>query len=414
VLPALVATLVLLVVAPGLESAFHTPKSLVIALGLVAMLPVVVRRWRMLPLLPLAFVGAVSLSASWNDAWSAPSTSVLLLGGLMVAAWQVLELEPVRVAKLICPALVFVCGLALVQSLGLFTLGATGRMARSSTLGNPDFVASVVGVLGWVMFPLTRRWLVPVIILATGALVVTQSFASLAALGLSALFGVLHPSMRLKRATLIVGAVVTLALVSVGVTGRSLEQSARGRRYLTQVAFPHVMDAPVFGLGPGALELHWPRWELELWTKRCGDDAACVQAHPDFEFNGLQRHLHDDWLELTIEVGGLGVVSVALFLLGAVRRSWRAPTPFVGAALVSFITRCFFDFPLHRPADWAVLALVLALGRCQGTPIRGEIESRDATRLEERRFGAGPRQPTARTANGAHRPAQATRSECIE
>lgn len=360
--PAFVVALVLVVVAPGLESAFHTPKSLVLALGLVVALPVVVRRWRMLPVLPLGFVGAVSVSATWSDSWSAPSTSVLLLGGLTVAVWRLFELEPERVAKVLAPSLVVVCGLVLLQSLGVFTFGATGRMARSSTLGNPDFVASVVGVLGWLMFPLARRWLLPMLVLVTGALVVTQSFASLAALGLSASFVIVHPSMRSKRLTLVVGAVLVLALVSVGVMGRSLQTSARGRWYLTQVALPNVVEAPVFGLGPGALELHWPQWELELWTKRCGEVAACVAAHPDFEFNGLQRHLHDDWLELLIEVGGIGALSMAFVLISALRRSWSATSPFVGAALVSFITRGFFDFPLHRPADWAVLALVLSLG----------------------------------------------------
>ncbi|MDP3238034.1 MAG: hypothetical protein Q8N26_34905 [Myxococcales bacterium] len=361
-MPAFVVALVLVVVAPGLESAFHTPKSLVLALGLVVALPVVVRRWRMLPVLPLGFVGAVSVSATWSDSWSAPSTSVLLLGGLTVAVWRLFELEPERVAKVLAPSLVVVCGLVLLQSLGVFTFGATGRMARSSTLGNPDFVASVVGVLGWLMFPLARRWLLPMLVLVTGALVVTQSFASLAALGLSASFVIVHPSMRSKRLTLVVGAVLVLALVSVGVMGRSLQTSARGRWYLTQVALPNVVEAPVFGLGPGALELHWPQWELELWTKRCGEVAACVAAHPDFEFNGLQRHLHDDWLELLIEVGGIGALSMAFVLISALRRSWSATSPFVGAALVSFITRGFFDFPLHRPADWAVLALVLSLG----------------------------------------------------
>ncbi|MDP1920510.1 MAG: O-antigen ligase family protein [Myxococcales bacterium] len=360
-MPAFVVALVLVVVAPGLESAFHTPKSVVLAVGLVVALPVVVRRWRMLPLLPLGFVAAVSVSATWSDSWSAPSTSVLLLGGLTVATWKLFELEPERVAKVLAPALVVVCGLVVLQSLGVFTFGATGRMARSSTLGNPDFVASVVGVLGWLMFPLARRWL-PMLVLVTGALVVTQSFASLAALGLSALFVVVHPSMRSKRLMLAVGAVLVLALVSVGVTGRSLERSARGRWYLTQVALPHVVEAPVFGLGPGALELHWPQWELELWTKRCGEDAACVAAHPDFEFNGLQRHLHDDWLELLIEVGVPGVLSMAFVLISALGRSWRASSPFVGAALVSFVTRGFFDFPLHRPADWAALAVVLSIG----------------------------------------------------
>ncbi len=360
-LPSLVVALVLLMVAPGLESAFHTPKTLALALGLVAVLPVVVSRWRMLPPLPFVFVAAVSVSATWNDAWRAPSTSVLLLGGLTVGAWQVLASEPLRVAKVISVALVFVCGLALLQVLGLFTFGATGRMACSSTLGNPDFVASVVGVLGWLMFPLGRRWLFPILALVTGALLVAQSFASLAALGLSASFVVVHPSMRSKRLTFIVGAFLGLALVGVGVMGRSLERSGRGRWYLTQVALPHVTDAPVFGLGPGALELHWPQWELESWTKRCGEDAGCVRAHPDFEFNGLQRHLHDDWLELFIEVGALGVLSMSFLLISALRRSWSAASPFIGAALVSFLTRGFFDFPLHRPADWAVLALVLSL-----------------------------------------------------
>lgn len=353
-LPPVAVALVLVVFVPSLESAFHTPKLVVLGLAVLLSLPSVYTNWRRLPVLVLVFIGAVGLSATLSQTWSAPSTAVLLIGATALAVFSTFDFDAKVTARVIGLSLAVVCGLALLQAFGLFTFGASGRMTRSSTLGSPDFVASVVGAAAWLCWPLERRWLALLGALAVLTLAVTQSFASLLSFGAAATVAL---GLRAgPRRWSLLGAAFVLTVLALGVSGRELATSARGRWYLTQVALPHVLDAPLTGLGPGAVELHWSAWELELWTKRCGDDAACVQAHPDFAFNGLQDHVHDDWLELWLEVGPVGLGALALWLA---MRVWKGATsPFAAAGLIALITRATVDFPLHRPADWAVLSLL--------------------------------------------------------
>lgn len=353
-LPAVVVALVLVVVAPSFGSAFHTPKLLVLGVGLLLALPSVYRNWRRLPVSMFVFAGAVGVSASLHQSWSSPSAGVLLAGALTVAAFSTFEVDTALTAKVIGLALVVVCGLAVLQAFGVFTFGGAGRMTRSSTLGNPDFVASVVGAAVWLCWPLQRPWLLLVASLSVLTLALTQSFASLLSFAMAA--GGLLVLRVGPRRWLLVATLVVMAVLALGVSSRDLMTSVRGRWYLTQVALPHVLDAPLTGLGPGAVELHWPHWELELWTKRCGEDAACVQAHPDFGFNGLQNHVHDDWLELWLEVGPIGLGALVLWLVSRLRKA--SNSPFAAAGLIALITRATVDFPLHRPADWAVLSLL--------------------------------------------------------
>lgn len=361
-LPPVTVALVLVVFVPSLESAFHTPKLVVLSLGLLLALPSVYRNWRRLPVPMLTFAGAVGLGATVNDSWGAPATPVLLVGALTVAAFSTFEVDERQTANVIGAALLVVCGLTVLQTFGVFTFGASGRMTRSSTLGNPDFVASAVAAIAWVCWPLRRG-----VLLALGALVVlalsfTQSFATLVSVSVAGVFLVVKlPNV---RRWLVPAALVVVAVLSLGVFEREPLRALRGRWYLTQVVTPHLLEVPLAGLGPGAIELHWAQWELDLWRSRCGDDAACVQAHPEFPFNGLQDHVHDDWLELWLELGPLAVGALLLWFATRLR---GAPQPFVTAALLVLITRSLFDFPLHRPADWACLAL-LACGRRNTAP----------------------------------------------
>lgn len=352
-LPPVTVALVLVVFAPPLESAFHTPKLIVLALGVLLALPSVYKNWRRLPVPMVVFAGAVGLSATLHDAWSAPSTAVLLVGALAVAAFSTFEVDEHQTARVIGVALLLVCGLTVLQTFGLFTFGASGRMTRASTLGNPDFVASAVAAIAWLCWPLRRG-----VLLALGGLVVlalsfTQSFATLASVSVAAAFLVVK--LPHSRRWFAPAALVVVAVLSLGVVDREPLRALRGRWYLTQVVSPHLLSSPLIGLGPGAVELNWAQWELDLWRSRCGDDAACVQAHPQFPFNGLQDHVHDDWLELWLELGPIALGALALWFVTRLRAGRQ---PFVTAALLVFAARSLFDFPLHRPADWACLALL--------------------------------------------------------
>lgn len=159
-------------------------------------------------------------------------------------------------------------------------------------------------------------------------------------------------------------AMALLVALAVPLAGRSLSSAAAGRLYLARVIAPHALDAPLVGLGPGAVEALWPAWEVEWWRARCGSDAACVAADPRSRFAALQDHAHDDWLEVLVERGLVGLAALLALFAFALRRAWRSPRALgtgVVAALVAMMTRAALDFPLARPADLCLLAAVVGL-----------------------------------------------------
>jgi O-antigen ligase len=106
-----------------------------------------------------------------------------------------------------------------------------------------------------------------------------------------------------------------------------------------------------------------------------------TSAYPTFEppqdaiANIYVNHAHNDFLELTLENGAVGVVLVAVFavwfVMGAAK-IWRPPTENIRAvdvllaraatiAIALIIAHCFFDYPLRTGAMMAVFAFSCAL-----------------------------------------------------
>jgi O-antigen ligase len=364
-LPLVAVALSLLLVVPTLEHPFHAPKTLaLLTLGGLGLL--LVRRFELASWLPLLALG---LSVAFGDA-SLPWPALTQLGFCVaLGAWSATGVDLRRLERVASWAGALAAAVVLAQAAGLdlfapFTPETTGRLRLYGTLGNPDFVASALSVTAWLGAGRLLEWargprapvasFAPLLLLGVqlGALLVTRSFATVLALAVGlVVFAVSHRSWRV----LAVGAAAVLVL-ALGTLGRELENSARGRWYLVKVAAPHLIEAPLLGHGPGAVETLWPQWEVDWWSARCGD-AACVRAHPDGGFTGVQDHVHLDWLERALEQGLLGLVALGLVLARAVKEGPAHRR----AALVTLAVRALFDFPLARPADLALLAALLSV-----------------------------------------------------
>ncbi len=362
-MPAISAALALLVVWPPSASAFHSPKALVLAIG--AVLGLVALRRARLDLAAFSWLGLVLISLSRTSAFDAPVAGAWVAFGLALVTWPWLAPRVEETAAWLLPALVVASLVVLLQAAGVDVFEAlrgevSGRARLFGTLGNADFVASALAAAGWLALPARSRWRGPSLALVVASLVVTRSFASVLAFCAAGLFVLVSvgPRALIRRGALV--GVLVAGVLALGVKDRSLLTAAQGRWYLTKVAARQLGAAGLFGLGPGVVELRWADWELALWTGRCGEDRACVERHPDHRFADLQDHVHDDWLELVLELGWPGAV-VLLAVLARALRSAHRHAPFAGAAIVSLGVRALVDFPLHRPADLAVLALAVAL-----------------------------------------------------
>lgn len=388
----LVPTMVIAVtfaVAPGREAPFSGVKTGLLLAGSVVLLLWSFGRTASAPA-PLAprvlaglWVGSLALSSLLGPA--AVPGGMWLEAGAGLAVLALLQAPPVW-----APALRAIAGagtgLALVaglQALGVDPfrwLGWAGdhpgeRMRIYGTLGNPDFVAAYLGAslcvtVGEAVSAERLRarggW-----IAAAGlqlcALAAARSWGSLLALGAAALslLWSRRPTPKAVPARglglrwgLVLGAVAAGGLLLLSVSGRSPGTALAGRRYLWGVAAPHVLDAPVFGQGPGSFEVLWPLWEAEYWAAR--EDSADKER-----FAAPQDHVHLDYLEWLLELGLVGAAPRLLLLLWAVRAARHSPDVrgrAVLAALVALAARALVDFPLARPAELCLFGVLLAAG----------------------------------------------------
>jgi O-antigen ligase len=196
-----------------------------------------------------------------------------------------------------------------------------------------------------------------VVPIAAWALVVSQTRSAWigAAAGLTALAALaLLRAPRLLWATVAVGA--ALLLVSPGgIRSRLtvLDDSSRDRYYMWQAGLDMVLERPVFGQGPGMVEVVYPRFR---WPEAP---------------NPRQPHLHNNVMQVAAERGLPGLVFflwwVGVAFLAALRQAQRAATAARGpgwaaagalAALTAVFVAGLFEYNL---GDSEVLMLVLLL-----------------------------------------------------
>jgi O-antigen ligase len=363
---------VVVVVWPWAAGPFSAPKWLVTGLAAVvavALLPREVRSPGSVALAALANLGACLVSflldAGPSPWWvlSAPLLAACLALAAVPMPWAAIAL-----AGGLAAAVVLLQAVALDPFASFAPELGGSRLRLYGTLGNPDFVASVLGVTA----PLSvvaalanggsrRTRLAASAGLQLVTLALLRSFATVLSLGAAALVVLLAGPRARWRRPLLFTLCAGVLLAALPLAGRSAGTTLQGRRYLWSTAAPHAADAPWLGRGPGAVVLHWPAWELTRWQSRCGADADCVAAHPESRFAGLQDHVHDDWLERLLEGGAVGLAALLALFVTALLAAIRSRTLEglgIAAGLASLAARATVDFPLSRPADLVLLAVL--------------------------------------------------------
>jgi O-antigen ligase len=225
-------------------------------------------------------------------------------------------------------------------------VAALAATAAALALSRPARVRATEAALPLVVLPI-----------ASWALVVSQTRSAWigAAAGLAVLAALaLLRAPRLLWAAVAMGA--ALLLVSPGgVRSRLtvLDESSRDRYYMWQAGLDMVLERPVFGQGPGMVEVVYPRFR---WPEAP---------------NPRQPHLHNNVMQVAAERGLLGLVFflwwVGVAFLAALRAAQRAEASGRGAswgaagalaALSAVFVAGLFEYNL---GDSEVLMLVLLL-----------------------------------------------------
>lgn len=371
-LPALTVWAAALVFWPGLEAPFTTPKTAVLGLGALGLAVQALARGavgrRRVPWVALALALALGLSAVWGDATQVGALALHVAALALLVAGCVAGVDAARLARALGAAGAVVAAVVLLQAVGVDPFARldpqlTGsRLRLYGTLGNPDFAAALIGAALWPTAWACREasprgrvgWSLALVAQA-GALAATQSFATLLALGGGAALVALRGRVTTERRGLALAAVLLLALgglITFSASGRAPGRLAEGRLYLWRVSAPAVLDAPLFGHGPGSVEALWPAWQVAR--------PGLTLAAPDFA--APQNHAHADALERALEQGFVGLAALVALLVVVLRRGLRAPAPAfaLACAVASLVARGLVDFPLSRPAELGVFALSCA------------------------------------------------------
>lgn len=393
------AALFPLVVFPGIERPFSTPK--VVLLGgfvvIAGILAIGTGNFR-LPELPKVFL--ISLVA-WPSALIVSSlfgefvSQEALWLSLFSQGWfllvVVLRPNAMHIAVAVAASCAVTAAISLCQYMGFDPFRLIGwtasaysspRMRVIGALGNPNFVAAVL-VAGLPLSVHLGKRLKPqagyyvLIALELAAIFATGSRAAIAAL-IAALLWLWALGQFARWRLMVAAALIIIALLPL-MPSRSFKNTIEGRFYIWRVTASHLFERPLlrtgFGFGPGAFEPKFIEWETAYW--RDGRGAADQRR-----FSGLQAHAHNDYLEILVDSGFAAVLSLG-FLLGSFtafafqlagksRGDFPAGTAAAASAgVVALAAVAMVDFPFHRPVAlfflWTLMALVFLQAKSEQT-----------------------------------------------
>jgi putative inorganic carbon (hco3(-)) transporter len=336
------------------------------------------------------YVAALSLSASFGAEVSFRALMEALLPPLsaIVLLWIAPAQRRLMMAWILSADLVALIAILQFLALDPFrminlagSLQGSSRIRIFSTLGNPNFVAAfLVAVLPLTVTMLATKyrgaglgrlycWSLGIQI---AGIAVTGSRASVLGLAAAA-FCLFAGNGKIRRIILIAFSLLAAFLIFMS-PARSLENTIAGRAYIWRVIVPHLPGVPLTGYGPGAFPLRFAEWETDHLKRTAGEGA-----HP---FAGLTDHAHNDFLEIWVDAGPVGLTAFLIMIgLITVRSGPSVPAEpemrigaLAGAG--ALLAVAMVDFPLHRIAESYLFFNLLAVPW-----IRGRAESRVPNRL---------------------------------
>lgn len=171
--------------------------------------------------------------------------------------------------------------------------------------------------------------------------------------------GLIFSSLYAVSVVVFVGWLAGDAFLNEGASLRepSADASVINRRQLTIDSLKLIKQRPGLGWGLGSFSVVYP--QAASWY---GDS--------------LVNAAHDDYLQLLVETGVLGLslmmIFIGLIFFAGLRRMARAPTSVISAGLLAccgLLLHSFTDFNLHVPANAAMFFFLCGL-ICAGTEIR--------------------------------------------
>jgi O-antigen ligase len=376
----------------------------IVLIPLLQLAPLPPSIWRELPGQGLrgAVLDLTDLGRTWQPVSLEPASTAiaaLLAGAFVVFIGLLLRLADQDFDRLLRLAFVvvlvnIVTGLMQVVTDGAFPKFYTANFGGTMLgfFANKNHMALVIAcsmlLFGFVvsrkLFARDKRTLLVMgyLLLALICLVTTNSRAGLALGALAAVIVsaslVRGLSLRVRIGAFALIAVVVAAILSSAafetVSGRIDDVDSDLRWRFIDWSWPLARRYALLGAGAGSFATLFATHEQLGWLK------------PTYV-----NHVHNDYLEILIEMGVPALLVAALLLLSlapglrALRRlprgdAFRPQLSFGLATILLFALHSGIDYPLRRPAAWTMFALALASVYRSSTraPLEGaEVQSRD-------------------------------------
>ena len=201
-----------------------------------------------------------------------------------------------------------------------------------ATIGNPSHFAAYLSMMAPGVLLLSKPWKMVGGVLMLLTIALTKSWGGVLALGIAVAWGL---TTRWKWCLGYLMVCVCAVVVVYGAEPGYFSLSGRWQRW---ELFWQLFNAkPLLGMGPGS---------VYSIVSQINDNN-----HPLYHW----RHVHQEWLQLGIEQGLIGVGLVGAIVLRSLKHAWDFRTHplglVLGMSLVAFLMNSLYNFPAHL---WAV------------------------------------------------------------
>jgi len=352
-----------LAVVPGLIDFANAPQAayaeLAALLGFAAWLVFgrAAGRVRLLDAAILALIGWAGLSLAWTPdlhngiaiwlTWAA--------GGL---CYFVVSRSGVNIAPGIFGAGVVVALVGLAQAWGGLDWPPRAQYL-GSTLANPNMAAQVIVLALPFAFCLRPALAIGGIALMLCYLIEAQSRAAWLAVGVEGLVLILWvalPAVRIVVLGALLGLALTVADAPIAVPA---DEPGGQRLAIWANTGAMIAERPVVGAGLGG------------WASSYPLHVNAVLPDPVYGLKTMPERAHNDYLQLTAELGAVGVALLGLVVFAVLRI--RPATNIIVLALIGIGVCALFSFPAYRALPPVLLGLALGMlsPRSDGEPARG-------------------------------------------
>lgn len=296
--------------------------------------------------LPLTFpINGKSLINLWTI--QPMITFTLALFASHICMSSLMKDDYIRIAKAICLSAMLLCAFGYMQVLGLCPTGGIFNYAGNKFLGFLDN-ANVSGAYLALSIPLflyfvekkEKKYILGVLLVLTG-LILTKSKISILAGVIGIFTYIILAYKKWVRITAIVMLVLFIFTAAFFVQQSFIKDGFDGRWECWKLAYEQFKNNPLFGQGLGIVKT----WEMV----------------PDSVTRTIWVYLHNDYFEIAVQFGILGLFLVLLILINTFRNfNYKSDSKINFAYMGSFVVFLILmvgSFPLEI-APLALLGLV--------------------------------------------------------